>query len=41
MLGMRNKQRFYPVAPTASTEAVLAANKVAWDRERVILNKNT
>jgi hypothetical protein len=27
MLGMRNKQRFYPVAPAASTEAVIAANK--------------
>ena len=28
MLGMRNKQRFYPVAPAASAEAVIAANKI-------------
>jgi len=27
MLGMRNKQRFYPVAPATATEAVIATNK--------------
>jgi hypothetical protein len=27
MLGMRNKQRFYPVAPATAAEAVIATNK--------------